>query len=161
MMSEPEPNSPTEAVSLPETPALMGLFTLCWRLDELFAQGQVGEGLGRLECYLLMQLEQPCRMGELAKRILMVPSTVTSVAQRLEKEGLAQRVRDGADRRAFCLQLTEKGHVLRRALEQRAGRAFREMSGLTAEEVQKFARLTSKIQDKVLGPAEQRAAKEN
>lgn len=153
--------SGTVAKTLPETRAMLGLIALSWRMDEALAREEIARGLGRLECYLLMQLEQPCRMGELAKRVLMVPSTVTSAAQRLEREGLALRVRDTADRRAFQLQLTQKGHALRQLMEHRACQAFREISGLTADEVQKFARLTSKIQDKVLGPAKQRAAKEN
>lgn len=143
-----------------ETHAVFGLFSLCWRLDEILAQQELTQGLGRLECYLVMLLTQPCRMGELAKRVFMVPSTVTSAAQRLESEGLAQRVRDRSDRRVFLLELTAKGHSLRQVLEARAAQAFRDLSGLTAEETRNFAFLTSKIQDKFQSPAQQRAQKE-
>lgn len=159
-MPKPAFETPDTAESLPETRALLGLFALCWRMDELFAQEGCIGALGRLECYLLMHLDCPRRMGELAKRVLMVPSAVTSAAQRLEQAGLALRVRDGMDRRAFCLQLTQKGHDLRHLLEQQAGEAFREMSGLTANEIKQFARLSDKIHKNVLAPAKQRAAKE-
>jgi MarR family transcriptional regulator, organic hydroperoxide resistance regulator len=143
-----------------EIHALRGVFALYWRIDEAFGQLEFTGGLGRVECFLLMQLDCPRRMGELARILLMVPSTVTSAADRLEQEGLALRVRDEHDRRAFRLQLTPKGRSLRLELEKRAGRAFRQICGLNAEEIQEFAVLSGKIHQEILGPAEQRPDKE-
>jgi DNA-binding MarR family transcriptional regulator len=152
--------TPVAADTTAEIHALRGVFALYWRIDEAFGQLEFTGGLGRVECFLLMQLECPRRMGELARILLMVPSTVTSAADRLEQEGLALRMRDENDRRAFRLQLTSKGRRLRLELERRAGHAFREICGLSAEEIQKFAVLSDKIHQKILGPAEQRPGKE-
>jgi len=152
--------SPIDEETSAEIHALRGVFALYWRIDESFGQLEFTDGLGRVECFLLMQLDCPRRMGELARMLLMVPSTVTSAADRLEQEGLALRVRDENDRRAFRLQLTPKGRSLRLELERRAGHAFREICGLSAEEIQEFAVLSEKIHQEILGPAEQRPGKE-
>jgi DNA-binding MarR family transcriptional regulator len=152
--------TPVAADTTAEIHALRGVFALYWRIDEAFGQLEFTGRLGRVECFLLMQLECPRRMGELARILLMVPSTVTSAADRLEQEGLALRMRDENDRRAFRLQLTSKGRRLRLELERRAGHAFREICGLSAEEIQKFAVLSEKIHQEILGPAAQRSGKE-
>lgn len=143
-----------------EIRALSGVFALYWRMDEAFGSPEFTEGLGRMECYLMMQLDCPRRMGELARLMLMLPSTVTSAADRLEQGGLAQRTRDPQDRRAFRLQLTPKGRNLRCQLERRAATIFREISGLSVLEIQEFAILSGKIQDTILGPGTQRSGKE-
>lgn len=159
-MTESEPNHATKAASAVEMRALSGVFALYWRMDEIFGRADFAGGLGRMECYLMMQLDCSRRMGELARLMLMLPSTVTSAADRLEQEGLAQRVRDPQDRRAFRLQLTDKGRRLRQDVERHAGDAFREISGLTPLEIQEFARLSGKIQDTILGPGDPRPGKE-
>lgn len=159
-MPKNSPNTPIDDEITAETHALRAVFALYWRIDESFGQLEFTDGLGRVECFLLMQLDCPRRMGELARMLLMVPSTVTSAADRLEQEGLALRVRDENDRRAFRLQLTPQGRSLRFDLERRAAHAFREICGLSAEEIQKFAVLSDKIHQKILGPAEQRPGKE-
>ncbi|MEP2716802.1 MarR family transcriptional regulator [Pseudophaeobacter sp.] len=147
--------------STPELQALLGVLALYWRMEEAFGQQDFTGGLGKAECYLLMQLDCPRRMGELAKMLLMVPSSVTSAADRLEQEGLALRERDVDDRRAFQLKLTSKGRSLRDTLEMRAGRAFRDICGLNEDEIQQFALLSGKIQEKILGSAAQRPDKES
>jgi DNA-binding MarR family transcriptional regulator len=136
----------------PEMRALRGVLALHLRMEEAFEQQGLGAGLGRMECYLLMQLDCPRRMGELAKTLLLVPSSVTLAA---EQEGLAQRQRDPQDRRALQLQLTEKGRLMRSALEDRAGRTLRQISGLTPDEIGQFAELSDKIQENILGAGDQ------
>ncbi|MEP4036236.1 MarR family transcriptional regulator [Pseudophaeobacter sp.] len=144
----------------PEMRVLLGMFALYWRMDEALCKQDIITGLGRVECNLLLQLDCPRRMGELAKRLLLVPSSVTMAADRLEQDGLAQRVRDAGDRRAFQLQLTEKGRVLRDALEKRAEHAFREICGLNEDDIQQFAVLSDKLQKKFLGFANRCPGKE-
>ena len=48
---------------------------------------------------VLIRLEQPIRMGDLARASNLLPSTVTSIVDMLEDEGLAERQRDPSDRR--------------------------------------------------------------
>ena len=144
----------------PEMRVLLGMFALYWRMDEALSKQDIISGLGRVECKLLLQLDCPRRMGELAKRLLLVPSSVTMAADRLEQDGLALRVRDAGDRRAFQLQLTKKGRHLRDALEKRAEHAFRDVCGLNAYDIQQFAVLSDKLQKKFLGSANRCPGKE-
>ena len=138
----------------------LGIFSLYWRLDDALAKQEITSGLGRVECNLLLQLDTPRRMGELAKRMILVPSSVTMAADRLEQDGLVLRVRDAEDRRAFLLQLTAKGNSLRAALDKRAERAFREICGLNDDDIQQFALLSDKLQNKFLGCANRCPGKE-
>jgi DNA-binding MarR family transcriptional regulator len=58
---------------------------------------------------LLWLAEGPLTMGVLAKRLGVTEKTVTGVADRLERAGLVQRVRDEKDRRVIRLRLTRSG----------------------------------------------------
>lgn len=56
------------------------------------------------------------RMTELAERVMMSPSGLTRVVDRLAAEGLVRRERFDGDARVMLAQLTDKGRqVLRRA----------------------------------------------
>ncbi|MFQ6550386.1 MarR family winged helix-turn-helix transcriptional regulator [Aestuariibius sp. 2305UL40-4] len=50
-----------------------------------------------------------CRSGELAAYLGVVPTTATSVVDRLVKRGLVSRTRPESDRRSVALTLTEDG----------------------------------------------------
>lgn len=51
-------------------------------------------------------------LGELSKKMYLHPSTITGVADRLEKKGYALRDRGPKDRRVVNVQLTPKGKRL-------------------------------------------------
>jgi DNA-binding MarR family transcriptional regulator len=53
--------------------------------------------------------EQRLRMSELADRLVISRSGITRLADRLEKDGLIQRMACPSDRRAMYCGLTEKG----------------------------------------------------
>ncbi|WP_417712940.1 MarR family winged helix-turn-helix transcriptional regulator [Pseudophaeobacter arcticus] len=159
-MSNTAPPSTVPKQTSPEMRALLGMFALHWRMEDALAKQEIISGLGRVECYLLLQLADPRRMGELAKTLMLVPSSVTMAADRLEQDGLAVRVRDTLDRRALLLQLTAKGHSLRDALEKRAEQAFREICDLDEDDIQQFAVLSDKLQKKFLGAANRCPGKE-
>ncbi|GAA2445204.1 hypothetical protein GCM10010191_72550 [Actinomadura vinacea] len=52
------------------------------------------------------------RAGELAKRLMISPATVTSVVDTLERADLAERRRDPRDRRAVQVHITDGGRRL-------------------------------------------------
>lgn len=160
LMINATPDQTADETCTDEIRALAGVFTLYWRMDEFFGCSEFTEGLSRMECHLMMQLDCPRRMGELARSMVMLPSSVTSAADRLEQDGLAVRQRDPDDRRAFRLELTPKGRDLRRRMEQRAAQAFRRVSGLNEPEIHAFAVLSAKIQEEILGPVFPRSDKE-
>jgi DNA-binding MarR family transcriptional regulator len=56
--------------------------------------------------------EDGLRAGEVARRLMTTPATVTSVADTLERHGQVERRRDGADRRAVLLHITDAGRNL-------------------------------------------------
>jgi DNA-binding MarR family transcriptional regulator len=60
-------------------------------------------------------------MGELCDRLFLASSTVTDLVDRMEKNGLVERVRDAEDRRAIRLRMTALGEdVLRKVIEARS-----------------------------------------
>jgi DNA-binding MarR family transcriptional regulator len=59
--------------------------------------------------WVLGTAEEPMTMRRLAERLSCDPSTVTLLAEHLEKEGLAERAEDQDDRRRRILRLTPRG----------------------------------------------------
>ena len=67
----------------------------------------------------LQTLEEPTRMGELAKALSCDNSNVTWITDRLEERGLVTRTQAPHDRRVRLLVLTDKGRALRREIRER------------------------------------------
>jgi DNA-binding MarR family transcriptional regulator len=63
-------------------------------------------------------IDAPLAMKELGQRMHCDPSFVTSIADMLEKRGLAVREPDPADRRVKRLVLTDAGLDMKRQMEQ-------------------------------------------
>jgi DNA-binding MarR family transcriptional regulator len=61
--------------------------------------------------------EGPLTMGELARRAAVTEKTTTGLVDRLERDGLVQRLRDEADRRVVRVRLTPHGTRLARRLD--------------------------------------------
>jgi DNA-binding MarR family transcriptional regulator len=57
----------------------------------------------------LLALQDGLRAGEVARRLMTTPATVTSVADTLERHGHVERRRDESDRRVIRLHITESG----------------------------------------------------
>jgi DNA-binding MarR family transcriptional regulator len=72
-----------------------------------------GFGLTVSDCKALFVLENPLTMKELGLKMGCDPSFVTSVADALEKHGLARREPSQRDRRSKTIVLTPEGHKLR------------------------------------------------
>jgi DNA-binding MarR family transcriptional regulator len=70
-------------------------------------------GLTTAQAELLMQIDGPRRMSELAKLQLCDPSSVTSLVARLERDGLVRRKTDPNDGRARLVLLTAAGRRAR------------------------------------------------
>ncbi|WP_406645515.1 MarR family transcriptional regulator [Aliisedimentitalea scapharcae] len=134
----------------PEIRAMMGVFALYWKLDEGIESINVEPALADQECHMIIRLDEPRRMGVMARLMLTVPSAITAAADSLENLGYIERKRDPADRRAWLLQLTEAGWERRRQMEQTAGELFRATAGLSPEETRIFAELADKIHDNVM-----------
>jgi DNA-binding MarR family transcriptional regulator len=66
------------------------------------------------------------RMTDLAERVMMSPSGLTRVVDRLAAEGLVQRERYDGDARVMLAQLTDKGRLLLRRAAKTHLRGIRE-----------------------------------
>jgi len=58
-------------------------------------------------------------MGELGRNARVKSSTMTDMIDRLEKEGIAERIRDDGDRRVVKVRLTKKGKKIKRKFAQK------------------------------------------
>lgn len=134
----------------PEIEAMMGVYALYWKLEEVIAAEVAETGLSRPEAHMLIKLGTPMRMGVLAREMLALPSTITATADSLERAGNLTRSRDPDDRRAWLLELTPEGRALRAEFVADAGALFHEVSGLDACETEEFARLARKIRLTIL-----------
>ena len=57
----------------------------------------------------LAEADGPLSLGELASRLSCVKSNMTQLVDRLEAEGLVQRVADATDRRLVLARITDQG----------------------------------------------------
>jgi len=106
--------------------------------------------LSPLEFSVLRQLdaEDGRRLTDVGATLLCVKSTITRVADRLERNGLLMRSPDPSDRRAQRLLLTPKGcWVLDCAIRTHDRSVERRMSKLSAEEQHILGTLLAKLRD--------------
>ncbi len=90
--------------------------------------------------------EGPMPIHELAKRVSLSKSTLTSALDTLEAHGQIARVRSPEDRRRITIELTPKNRVLHRMYEE----VSREMTalfyrGFTSAEMDAFERSLERI----------------
>ena len=106
-----------------------------------------GLSLARFRVLSALQAAGQMRMNELSAALGVVPRTVTTIVDALEKDAMVARLPDPADRRATLLQLTEDGlsQLLRfRALHDSAAAELFDV--LTATEKHQLARLLLRLQ---------------
>lgn len=66
----------------------------------------------QLNCLLALHEHGPLPPSQIGRAIMVKSSTVTGIIDRLEKKGLAERLRNSPDRRIITVQLTESGKKL-------------------------------------------------
>jgi DNA-binding MarR family transcriptional regulator len=97
------------------------------RLDEELRQAH---GVTFAEYDVLLRLARApgraLRMGDLAARVLLTPSGITRLVQRLASRGLIRRDVDASDGRAILATLTDRGLDLIRAAARIHVRGIRE-----------------------------------
>ncbi len=89
-------------------------------------------------------------LSELSDKIRAQNSTVTGIIDRMEREGLVQRVRSTEDRRVVHIRLTEKGEKLARGIPVEPMVIFRSALGsLTAQETRDLLKVLTKLAKRV------------
>ncbi len=78
-------------------------------------------------------------IGALGENAKVKRSTMTDMVDRMERDGLAERVRDDGDRRVVKVRLTKKGKRIRKEFHKKRRAEFQAVfSQLTPEEIRKF-----------------------
>jgi len=74
-------------------------------------------------------------MGELSKNASVTMPTMTEMIDNLEREGIAERIRDSQDRRVVKVRLTDKGKQLRKKfMDKRRNELKNILSNLSKED---------------------------
>ncbi|SNS59784.1 MarR family winged helix-turn-helix transcriptional regulator [Actinomadura mexicana] len=95
---------------------------IVWRIIERHGISPTGFFLLRL-----LITENGLRPGEVAKRLMVTPATVTSVVDTLERYGHVRRERSYRDRRGVMVLITDSG---RRFLAEKSGPIGRDLARL-------------------------------
>ncbi len=90
------------------------LLMVVTRLARRLRRVAATDGVTPTQRSILTTLERrgPLTHGDLATAERVRPPTITAAVDRLEEQGLAERVRDDADRRVARVALTEGGRTL-------------------------------------------------
>ncbi len=93
-------------------------------------------GLAPQQAFALQRLQpdEPMKLSDLASALHCDNSSVTGIADRLEKAGLAERQAHPTDRRVKTLALTERGKVIRGLYKDRIGTAPETLQNLADED---------------------------
>ena len=136
----------------PEVRAMMGVYATFTRMQSCFdeMEGACGDDMPGNQRHLLVKLDRPRRMGDLAQVMNQLPSSLTAIADALETRGLVMRERDPNDRRAWLLRLTDEGAAVRADMLAQAGRLFREVTGLGDADIGTLADIGDKMRQHIL-----------
>jgi DNA-binding MarR family transcriptional regulator len=89
-------------------------------------------------------------LSEVSDRIRAQNSTVTGIIDRMEREGLVQRVRSQEDRRVIRIHLTDKGAKLAESIPVEPMELLRgALGGLAPAETKEFLRIMTKIAKRI------------
>lgn len=106
----------------------------------------------QLHSLLWLGSDGPTTMGELAARVGATEKTITGIVDRLEREGLGQRLRDPEDRRVVRAALTPRGEAtfqeLYRDIQEQVGRF---LGLLDARDRSDLFRILDRLLEKVEG----------
>lgn len=78
-------------------------------------------GLTAQQAELLMRIDAPTRMSDLADQRVCDPSSITGLVQRLERDGFVSRTVDPRDGRVRIVRLTPKGRRARLRFQDSVG----------------------------------------
>jgi DNA-binding MarR family transcriptional regulator len=89
-------------------------------------------------------------LSELSDKLRAQNSTVTGIIDRMEREGLAQRVRSTEDRRVVRIRLTEKGAKLAQEIPVEPMVILRNaLASLTVSESKELLRIFTKVAKRI------------
>lgn len=93
--------------------------------------------------YFSRQGELP--LGKMGDRLMLHPTSVTNIVDRLEEQGLLRRVPHPTDRRTTLAQLTDEGRTLVEEATQAAGKARLGMGSLSEADLDTMTHLLTEL----------------
>ena len=103
-------------------------------------------GLAPQQAFALQRLQpdEPMKLSDLANALHCDNSSVTGIADRLERAGLAERQAHPTDRRVRTLALTERGKMIRRHYKDRIGTAPAAVQNLSDDDAAALVEILSR-----------------
>jgi DNA-binding MarR family transcriptional regulator len=94
-----------------------------WREVSAFYKDVLGNDVSPQNVYILesCDLEEQLTMQQLAAKLQLDGSAVSTLVSRMEKKGLLKRTHGTEDRRTVFVQLTKEGDDLRNELRKKTG----------------------------------------
>src|SRR4051812_20340684 len=111
-------------------------------------------GLAPQQAFALQRLQpdEPMKLSDLASALHCDNSSVTGIADRLERAGLAERQAHPTDRRVKTLALTERGKAIRQLYKDRIGKAPMAGGNPRAADAASLVRIPSPATPPTTGP---------
>jgi DNA-binding MarR family transcriptional regulator len=113
-----------------------------------FDRRAAGLGVTRAQCRVLIRLAATsgARQVDLAEVLDVEPITLCRMIDRLEEAGLVERRRDGDDRRAWNIHLTEKARPLLDEVQTLAGHFHEDaLMGISEEDRRRTLAVLAKV----------------
>ena len=89
-----------------------------WMKAYLSKQGRKGGlTIGQYRVLRMIRVDQPCSMSHLSAKLKVTPGSLTTMVNRLVREGLVSRMEGEKDRRVMIVSLCEKGESLLTGME--------------------------------------------
>jgi DNA-binding MarR family transcriptional regulator len=115
------------------------------RVDE--ALRDIGLTFARYEVLVLLSFtRRGCLpLGKMGERLMIHPTSVTNLVDRLENAGLVRRVQHPDDRRTTLAELTDDGRKLVQLATERVAHVHLGLEGLEERELDQLTRLIRKL----------------
>ncbi|HEX9039748.1 MAG TPA: MarR family transcriptional regulator [Trebonia sp.] len=97
--------------------------------------------------YTLSKCQEPIRLTELNRHVLLSQPALSRMVDRLTERGLIDRATDPADGRGVRLSLTQQGRAVQRRVGRRHARSVAQsmLGGLTPAELRQLGELCAKL----------------
>ncbi|MFE0189681.1 MarR family winged helix-turn-helix transcriptional regulator [Streptomyces sp. NPDC058989] len=130
------------------TRQIVGLFAaINRRYSQESEAAATAHGLTPLQAKALLAAEEPAPMRHIADQLHAEPSNVTTIVDRLESRGLAERSPDPDDRRVKRVAATEAGRTVAVDLRTRMPFAAAPLARLTAQQRETLRELLQLVLD--------------
>ncbi|MGI6451720.1 MAG: MarR family winged helix-turn-helix transcriptional regulator [Desulfitobacteriia bacterium] len=128
---------------------LQRLSVLTHRQKNQFAE-EIGISRQQFDVLCIIYEKGQITMGELCREISSACSTATDLADKLEKAGYVERIREKRDRRVVRLNILPKGEkLIKSVIERRAGRLAGIMNTFEEEDLKNTLSFLETLTDKL------------